>query len=145
MLCGILFYSKSLLYESTLKMKKKVKGRKLRALPKMKKKTFFNFGGPRNFTPYIFQLIWGCFHTAKFWSRKGSRKAFFRKITFQEQTLSFWCLELCHGLHVADQGICLLTTATILWVLPGFPLVVPLGTTGLTASYKWWTLAEMSL
>ena len=61
----------------------KVKGGNLRVPQKMKKRHIFNIWGARNFPPLTFQQIRQYFHTANFLSRKGSRKAFWWKMTFK--------------------------------------------------------------
>ena len=55
-LCGILLYSKNLLYESTLRFVENCKGGKLWGPPKLKKKDL-NFWGARNFLPFTFFSI----------------------------------------------------------------------------------------
>ena len=82
MLYAIPFFLKSLNYKSTFKMIKKLKGRKLRAPQKMKKGIFSILGGPVTSPHLIFQQIWGHFHKANFWSRKGSSKAICQKKYF---------------------------------------------------------------
>ena len=54
MLYGILFHSKSLPYECTIRFVEKLKGKKLRAPKKTKKWPFFVFWGARNVFPFNF-------------------------------------------------------------------------------------------
>ena len=72
MLNGILFYSKSLPYKSTFKMKKMLMGMKLRAPQKLKKMDFLIF----NSSPYIIFII-GFFFRPK---RKELRTQMWGKI-----------------------------------------------------------------
>ena len=57
MLCGIFFYDKSFHCKSTLRIFEKLKGRKLRAPPKLEKSIFFIYEGARNILPFNFFII----------------------------------------------------------------------------------------
>ena len=54
---GILLHSKSLLYESALRIAEKFKGGKLWAPQKLKKSNFLTFFGAHNFPPLNFSAI----------------------------------------------------------------------------------------
>ena len=94
MLYRVQFLSKSLLYESTLIFIEKSGNY---GTPKTwKNLLFFLYWAPLTSPPSIFQQIWGYFHKANFWSRKGSRKAIFQTNICECKTSKFRVFRFVH-------------------------------------------------